>query len=375
MALSAPKKRSSSKNPNYFSHEFIIQNHGDIVTCFFMVFIVGLMFQVTTPLASMFVTPKYNITELNQTDTPILYMYGWQDITLTLFYSLACIIFHAVIQEYVLDKIIKKFKLSKTRTTKFNESGQLIVFLIISLVWLVNVFLDEGYFQSFSHFWSSYPHIALRFWTKMFIILQMSYWLHTFPELYFQKVKREDMQPKITTALVYLFVFISLYVLNITRVGLALVFIDYLTSSFHHISRLILFTGKIKLAKTIFRLFNIVFVIGRLLTVSLSILVFWFGLSTNSVDRINIEEGNFNTSLTRLTCLVTIIGLQTWMMWNFILFHIQKRRENIISRSSFKANKLANKSKIPKSASSSDVSDQETSAATQESITDKVKSS
>jgi hypothetical protein len=63
------------------------------------------------------------------------------------------------------------------------------------------------------------------------------------------------------------------------------------------------------------------------------------------------------------------------MMWNFILFHIQKRRENIISRSSFKANKLANKSKIPKSASSSDVSDQETSAATQESITDKVKSS
>jgi translocating chain-associated membrane protein 1 len=103
MALSAPKKRSSSKNPNYFSHEFIIQNHGDIVTCFFMVFIVGLMFQVTTPLASMFVTPKYNITELNQTDTPILYMYGWQDITLTLFYSLACIIFHAVIQEYVLD--------------------------------------------------------------------------------------------------------------------------------------------------------------------------------------------------------------------------------------------------------------------------------
>lgn len=103
MALSATKKRSSNKNTNYFSHEFIIQNHGDIVTCVLMVFIVGLMFQVTTPLASMFVTPKYNITELNQTTSPTLYSYGWQDITLTLFYSLACIVFHAIIQEYVLD--------------------------------------------------------------------------------------------------------------------------------------------------------------------------------------------------------------------------------------------------------------------------------
>lgn len=113
-----------------------------------------------------------------------------------------------------IKKIIKKFKLSKTRTTKFNESGQIIVFLVVSLVWLVNVFLDEGYFQSFSHFWSSYPHVGLRFWTKMFIISQMSYWLHTFPELYFQKVKQEDMQPKITNALVYLFIFASLYVLK-----------------------------------------------------------------------------------------------------------------------------------------------------------------
>lgn len=121
-------------------------------------------------------------------------------------------------------------------------------------------------------------------------------------------------------------------------------------------------------------MFNIAFVIGRLLTVSLSILVFWFGLSTNSVDRNNMEEGNFNTSLTRLTCLVTILGLQTWMMWNFILFHLQKRRENVVNRSSSKANKLASKSKLQKSVSSSDASDQETSAATQES-TDKVKSS
>lgn len=34
------------KNPPFFSQEFVIQNHGDIVSCVCMVFMVGLMFQV-----------------------------------------------------------------------------------------------------------------------------------------------------------------------------------------------------------------------------------------------------------------------------------------------------------------------------------------
>lgn len=38
--------RKSNKNPPIFSHEFIIQNHADIVSCVVMVFLVGLMVQV-----------------------------------------------------------------------------------------------------------------------------------------------------------------------------------------------------------------------------------------------------------------------------------------------------------------------------------------
>jgi translocating chain-associated membrane protein 1 len=41
------KKRSSTKNPPILSHEFVIQNHADIVACVAMVFVVGLMFQVS----------------------------------------------------------------------------------------------------------------------------------------------------------------------------------------------------------------------------------------------------------------------------------------------------------------------------------------
>ena len=87
----------SSKNVPYLSHEFVIQNHGDIVTCIMMVFTVGLMFQITTPLASTFIIPSH----LNE-ETGLL-AYGPKDLALVFFYTLAAIVFHAVVQEYALD--------------------------------------------------------------------------------------------------------------------------------------------------------------------------------------------------------------------------------------------------------------------------------
>lgn len=38
-----PKKNS----PPILSHEFIIQNHGDIISCVIMVIMIGFMFQVS----------------------------------------------------------------------------------------------------------------------------------------------------------------------------------------------------------------------------------------------------------------------------------------------------------------------------------------
>merc|ERR1712061_678152 len=55
-------KGKKSKNPPIFSHEFVIQNHADIVACVAMVFVVGLMFQVSSPLASVFIVMQHNTT-------------------------------------------------------------------------------------------------------------------------------------------------------------------------------------------------------------------------------------------------------------------------------------------------------------------------
>lgn len=359
--VSGLKRKPGAKTPSYFSHEFIIQNHGDIVTCIFMVFIVGLMFQITAPLASVFVTLKYNITELDYSKPPILYTYGLKDIAVVLYYSLSAVIFHAIIQEYILDKMIRRVRLSKTKTSKFNESGQLLAFYIVSIIWSINIFKEEGYFQSLSFFWSGYPHVGITFWTKMFFIIQMSYWIHTFPELYFQKVKKEEITQKITIALVYLFITASIYLLNLSRIGLTLLFIDYLINLVFHASRIVYFSGKLRAARISFKLFNFLFVIGRLASSILTIFVFWFGLESSNVEKIDFEHRNYNTKLTRLTCLVVALSLQAYLMWIFIMFQFKKRRENTKTVSSSKLTSV-NKSKLTKkikSTSSRETSDNE----------------
>lgn len=331
------RKRPGSNNKvlPYLSHEFVIQNHGDIATCLCTVFIIGLMFQVTTPLASTFIAPKHNMSEMNATNpaTSVLYTYGPKDLCLLFFYTIVAVIFHAIIQEYVLDKLMRKIRLSKTKAGKFNESGQLLSFYLSSIFASFYIFRDDGYFQSLSFFWTGYPHVGLTFLTKMFFIMQISYWLHSYPELYFQKIKKEDRPSKIKFASLNLFICLAIYVLNLTRIGLTLLIIDYSVNSLFHFSRILYFFSKDKVSKISFRIYNVCFIVSRLAEIVLAVFVFWFGLSGSSVDKINFEERNFNTPLIRMLCLTVILALQALMMWNFVLFQFKKMRENKPSKS------------------------------------------
>jgi len=323
------RKKPGNKTVPYLSQEFLIQNHGDIATCICMVFIIGLMFQVTSPLASAFIAPKHNITEIvYASESPILYTYGSKDLCLLFFYTITAIIFHAIIQEYVLDKLMRKVRLSKTKSNKFNESGQLFAFYLLSSLWALSVFREDTSFRSLSYLWTGYPHVGLTFLTKFFFIIQMSYWIHILPELYLQRVKKEEISQKVTFALANFFISAGIYLLNLSRVGLVLLFIDHSINALFHLSRVLYFSGKNKVSTTCFRVYNFLFVLARLAAIVLSIFVFWFGLKSSSVDNINLEEGNFNTALTRLTCLFVILALQALMLWNFILFQCKKIREN-----------------------------------------------
>jgi len=231
--------KKKTKNPPFFSHEFVIQNHADIVACVAMVFVVGLMFQVSSSLASVFIVMQHNTTAPVETmpgvfqDLPF-YTAGLRDIPAVFFYLLISVVMHAIIQEYLLDKVNKKLHLSKVKYNKFNESGQLLAFYLVSLFWGGDLLLREN-LLSVSSIWEGYPHNNMTFLFKFYFIIQISYWLHIFPELYFQKTKKEEMPEKIQYAVLYLVFIGAAYAFRFTRLALVLLVIHYLSEAVFHL--------------------------------------------------------------------------------------------------------------------------------------------
>lgn len=330
----AVKRRTSNKNPPIFSHEFVIQNHADIVACVAMVFVVGLMFQVTSPLASLFIALHHNASvpievSPGHTQEVTFYTNGMKDIPAIFFYLLIAIVMHQIIQEYLLDKVNRKLHLSKIKHAKFNESGQLLSFYIVSLLWAGDIILRENLF-SIRLLWEGYPHTFMTFMFKFFFIVQISYWLHIYPELYFQKVKREDMGARIQYASLYLAFICGAYVLSYTRVGLCLLVLQYLPEAIFHTCRLLSYADKVDIARPLYRVHDIFFVLARLGSISLAVLTFWYGLALAPAEMqvIDLPNGNFNTFVFRLNALVAVGLLQAWLMWNFITFHLRRIRES-----------------------------------------------
>merc|ERR1712002_1140205 len=326
-------KVKKTKNPPIFSHEFVIQNHADIVACVAMVFVVGLMFQVSSPLASIFIALHHNVSVPTEIQPGVFqdvlhYTQGVKDIPAIFFYLLISVVMHAIIQEYLLDKVNKKLHLSKIKHAKFNESGQLLSFYLMSLCWAGDIIFRENLFNVAS-LWDGYPHTNMTFLFKFFFIIQISYWLHIFPELYFQKTKREDMSPKIQYATLYLIFITAAYVFRFTRLSLVLLVVHYLAESVFHTCRILSYAERTNVSSKLFKLGDLLFVLARLSSVILAVLTFWYGLASVPAELqvFDISAGNYNTGLFRLNALVAVCLLQAWLMWNFIMFQVKRMRE------------------------------------------------
>ena len=79
----------------------------------------------------------------------------------------------------------------------------------------------------------------------------------------------------------------------------------------------------------------------------MTVLTFWYGLAQAPMEQqvVDMAAGNFNTGLFRLNALVAVCLLQAWLMWNFIMFQVKRRRE----AKSFAASNAANAAKARKS--------------------------
>jgi len=329
----AVKGKKTGKNPPIFSHEFVIQNHADIVSCVAMVFVLGLMFQVSTPLATVFIAIHHNVSVPVEVQPGnfmdvTFYTPGVKDMAAVFFYCLIAIVMHAIIQEYLLDKVNRRLHLSKVKHAKFDESGQLFIFYVISLFFAGDILYREN-MLNLPSLWEGYPHNNMSFTFKFFYIVQIAYWLHIFPELYFQKTKKEDMAAKIQYATLYLAYIVPAYYMRFNRICLVLLFINYLAEAVYHGCRILAYADKSGIAKKIFKLGDLLFVVGRLGSVILAVLTFWYGLAKAPQEEqvLDLAAGNFNTGLIRLNCLIAVCSLQAFLMYKFIIFQVQRMRE------------------------------------------------
>ncbi|XP_062445173.1 translocating chain-associated membrane protein 1-like 1 [Rhea pennata] len=321
--------RRKSKSPAVLSHEFIIQNLADTVSSLAMCLLLGLMFEGTAKYVIIFITVQYNVTYAidDENEHVHFYDYGPKDIATILFYMLIAIILHAVIQEYVLDKINKHLHLSETKHSKFNESGQLAFFYLFSLTWGASILTTEDFMMNPTSLWNDYPRSRMLFQVKFFYICQIAYWLHALPELYFQKIQKEDVPRQLCYICLYIAHISGAYILNLQHLGLILMVPHYLVELIFHASRLFYFSDENK--QKGFTIWALLFVMARLLTLTLSVLMFGFGLARVENPDFSIADGNFNVLTVRISCLTAICLTQAWMMWKFINSQLKKWREHI----------------------------------------------
>ncbi|NXI19533.1 TRAM2 protein, partial [Irena cyanogastra] len=286
--------------------------------------------QVTAKTAFLFILPQYNVSVPTADGELVQYHYGLKDLVTILFYIFIAIILHAVVQEYALDKINRRLHLSKVKHSKFNESGQLVAFHLTSVIWCLYVVVTEGYISNPRSLWENYPHVYLPYQVKFFYLCQLAYWLHALPELYFQKVRKEEIPRQLRCIALYLLHIAGAYLLNLTRLGLILLLLQYLAEFFFHMARLVYFTDENN--EKLFNVWAVVFVVTRLFTLTLYILVIGFGLPRVESQALDPERGNlfsflFNNILFRMSVLLLVCLFQASVMWRFIHFQLRRWRE------------------------------------------------
>lgn len=322
-------KKTSSKNPPFLSHEFVIQNHADIVSCIAMVFVVGLMLQATSSIASVFVALHHNLTGAdpsheNPRGIPYTYETGWKDWCAVFFYTLICIIMHAVLQEYVIDKISKRLHLSKFKLQRFNDSFQLLVFYAMSFLWGLDVILRENYISEGHALFTDFPNHPMIFLHKLFFIIQLAYYLHILPELYFQKVKKEDQQAKILHAIIG-FSFVGLaYFWGFQRIGIVLLTIHYFADFITHIFVMIDIFDRDEKFSNLSIMNKTSFCIARVSTMILAFTVLQYGVPT----------GDYK--IRAIIALFAICAYQGHLVFQFTKEYLANKRVHNIEQSQSK---------------------------------------
>ncbi|ELW62608.1 translocating chain-associated membrane protein 1-like 1 [Tupaia chinensis] len=341
-------RKKSAKNPPVLSQEFILQNHADIVSCVGMFFVLGLMFEGTAEASIVFLTLQHSVVVPAAEDqAPLgsksLYHYGVKDLATVFFYMLVTIILHATIQEYVLDKINKRMQFTKAKQTKFNESGQFGLFYVVSCIWGTVILISENCLSDPTLLWKAHPHNMMTFQMKFFYISQLAYWFHAFPELYFQKTKKQDIPRHLVYIGLHLFHIAGAYLLYLNHLGLLLLVLHYFVELLSHMCGLFYFSDE-KYQKGL-SLWTIVFIFGRLMTLIVSVLTVGFHLAGSQRRNPDAVTGNVSVLAAKIAVLSSSCSIQAYITWNLIISRLHRWIEDANLRASSAKKKRSKSSK------------------------------
>ncbi len=89
----------------------------------------------------------------------------------------------------MFDKGVRKLNLSKTRTSKFSEHGQLLVWFLISSCWGIYLAAELEFLKKPANLYIDWPHNKLPWEVKLFYVFQvsLSYFINEFLSSFFIK--------------------------------------------------------------------------------------------------------------------------------------------------------------------------------------------
>ncbi|XP_012879233.1 PREDICTED: translocating chain-associated membrane protein 1-like 1 [Dipodomys ordii] len=318
-------RKKSAKNPPMLSQEFILQNHADLVSCVGMFFVLGLMFEGTADVSIVFLTLQHGVVvpaDEEPEGTKTLYHYGVKDLATVFFYMLVTIILHATIQEYVLDKISRRMQFTKAKQNKCNESGQFSAFYLVSCIWGTFILISEDCLSDPALLWRAQGHNMMTFQMKFFYISQLAYWFHGFPELYFQKIKKQDIPSQLIYIGVHLFHIAGAYLLYLNHLGLLLLVLHYLVELLSHLCALVYFSDE-KYQKGV-SLWTFVFILGRLVTLIVSVVTVGLHLAGSPGRSTDAISGNVNVLAAKIAVLSSSCSIQAYITWTLITVRLQR---------------------------------------------------
>ncbi|XP_069315282.1 translocating chain-associated membrane protein 1-like 1 [Eulemur rufifrons] len=324
-------RKKGGRNPPLLSQEFILQNHADIVSCVGMFLVLGLMFEGTAEASIVFLTLQHGVAvpaaeEPGGGGSRALYRYGAKDLATIFFYTLVAIILHATIQEYVLDRINRRMQLARAKQSKFNASGQFGVFYLVSCVWGAAVLVSEDGLAEPALLWRARPPSMMTFQMKFFYIAQLAYWFHAFPELYFQKTRKQDVPDQLVYIGLHLFHITGAYLLYLNHLGLLLLVLHYFVELLSHVCGLFYF-GDDSYQRGL-SLWAVVSILGRLATLSVSVLTVGFHLVGSHSRNLDAVTGNVNVLAAKIAVLSSSCTIQAYITWNLITLWLQRWTED-----------------------------------------------